>query len=146
MRPTRYSVTREERAVFTNQGGPAEPSAGEARRSPTVDERPARQGSEVSSSTVGSGVTAKRRQATADKARERAAWEAGHPEVNLTAERQRYQREILPRLGGTSLPTHDLAEVLGLSSAYVARIGRGEVVPHPMYYQALEALVKCNEH
>jgi hypothetical protein len=87
-------------------------------------------------------VTAERKQTMADKARGRAAWEAAHPEVNLTAERQRYQREILPRPTESTLPIRDLVDALGLNRTYVARIGRGEVVPHPMYYAALERLVE----
>jgi CRISPR-associated endonuclease Cas1 len=141
LRPTRYSVTRDERAVLAAQNGPAESRAGGAPRSPLVEERQTREGVRGSSPTIGTGVTAKRKQATADKARERAVWEAEHPEVNLTAERQRYQREILPRLGNITLPIRDLAEALGLSSAYAARIGRGEVVPHPMYFAPLVELL-----
>jgi hypothetical protein len=59
----------------------------------------------------------------------------------LTLERARYQSEILPRLARVTFPLRDLADALGLSLAYAGRIRSAEVIPHPMYYAALEALI-----
>jgi CRISPR-associated protein Cas1 len=87
------------------------------------------------------GVTTKRKQATADKARERVAWESAHPEVNLTAERQRYETEIRPRLASATCSIRDLADALGLSPAYAARIRSGETMPHPRYFPKLVELL-----
>jgi hypothetical protein len=87
------------------------------------------------------GALHKRRHGIADRANERASWEAAHPEINLTAERQRYMVEILPRLDATSLPVQALVTALGISTAYASQIRRGVVVPHPMYYSSLERLV-----
>lgn len=46
-----------------------------------------------------------------------------------------YRREILPRLADTKV--RELAVATGLSVAYCRRIKRGEVVPHPMWWEQL---------
>jgi hypothetical protein len=148
-------VTRDERSAVAPQVSQAEMSAGEndgraisttligeASRSPPVEGPHTRQETGSSSTTVGTGVTSKRKQATADKARERAAWESAHPKVNLTAERQRYESEIRPRLASATFSIRDLAAALGLSVSHSARIRAGEVVPHPRHYSTIEALLR----
>jgi ribosome-binding protein aMBF1 (putative translation factor) len=87
-------------------------------------------------------VTTKRKKATADKARERAAWESTHREVSLAMERLRYETEIRPRLASAAFSIRDLAGALGSSVSHAARIRAGEVVPHPRHYSTIEALLR----
>jgi hypothetical protein len=46
-----------------------------------------------------------------------------------------FAREIAPGLGSVALS--DLAAATGLSRAYLRRVVRGEVVPYPMWWEAL---------
>jgi hypothetical protein len=104
-------------------------------------QREARQAAFVSPSVTAQPALSKRRQSIADQAAGRAAWEAAHREVNLAAERARFNVEILPRLDETPIPVRAIADALGVSSSYASQIREGEVVPHPMYYAALDALL-----
>jgi transcriptional regulator with XRE-family HTH domain len=49
-----------------------------------------------------------------------------------------FEREVLPGLAGVTL--RELAESTGLSRAYLRRVVRGEVVPHPMWWETLRGL------
>jgi hypothetical protein len=115
IRPTHYSATRA-------QGD----ASRDASASPAVTPQP---------------IPSKRKQSIADQAAERAAWEAAHRQVNLAAECARFRVEIQPRLDETPLPVRAIADALGVNTAYASQIRRGVVVPHPMYYAALERLV-----
>jgi hypothetical protein len=149
VRPTRYSITRDELDERLT------PSIDE-RLSTSVPERRARLNADdddqstapapnrSSQGRFSAGVTTRRRQATADQARERAAWEVAHPEVNLTRERERYRSEIMPRLVCVTFSVRDLADALGLSLAYAARIRSGEIMPHPRYFPKIQRLVEIS--
>ena len=68
------------------------------------------------------------------------AWEKVHPgphDVNV------FTRDIAPALVHVTLP--QIMQATGLSSAYCWRIRKGERVPHPMYWAALERLVSGAE-
>jgi hypothetical protein len=64
-----------------------------------------------------------------------------HNHLNLSAKRQGFTNDILARLHEPLLDVRAVVEALGVSTAYASQIRRGVVVPHPMYYGALEALV-----
>jgi predicted transcriptional regulator len=49
-----------------------------------------------------------------------------------------FKRETLPGLQRFTLAA--LAETTGLSKGYCARIRKGEVVPHPRHWEALQEL------
>jgi hypothetical protein len=73
--------------------------------------------------------------------RERAAWEAAHDQVNLSAERAGSSSEILPRIDQTPLPDRMIADAFGVSQTYASQIRRGVFLPHPIYYAEFEALL-----
>jgi CRISPR-associated endonuclease Cas1 len=64
-----------------------------------------------------------------------AAWDRGHPEA---PDPEVFRREILPRLRG--VPLRRMVEATGLSLRHCPRIRRGEAVPHPRHWEALQAL------
>jgi hypothetical protein len=66
----------------------------------------------------------------------RLSWERKHKGEVLDPET--YRSEILPRL--RNLQTIELSRRTGLSVPYCARIKKGDRVPHPMHWDALEDL------
>lgn len=68
----------------------------------------------------------------------RREWEAANPVPQDDA----LFREILPLLQQVSLGR--MAKATGLSQGYCGRIRRGEYVPHPMYWDALETLAQSS--
>ena len=81
--------------------------------------------------TRGGEAAKKRGQATADRKRETAVWEARHGRlIDLTA----FRREILPLI--QEVPLSRLVKETGLSLRYVSQIRRGERVPHPKHWDS----------
>ena len=70
-----------------------------------------------------------------DRVRDARAWQRDHPWPTDLA---RFEREILPALAG--VPVRELVEATGLSDVYCRRIKRGQIVPHPMWWEALARL------
>lgn len=70
-----------------------------------------------------------------DRVRQARAWQREHP---WPSDLGRFEREILPAIA--DVPIRDLIEATGLSDAYCRRIKRGQVVPHPMWWDALAEL------
>jgi CRISPR-associated endonuclease Cas1 len=70
---------------------------------------------------------------------EKLAWEREHGREALLQERERFKREIWPRL--RSIPLRRMARVTGLSIYYCALIRKGDYVPHPVHYAAFAALL-----
>jgi hypothetical protein len=64
--------------------------------------------------------------------REENEWNAAHPE-RLGPDA--FRRDVLPALQGVSLGA--LAQRTGLSVPYLARVRRGEEVPHPRWWEVL---------
>jgi hypothetical protein len=67
----------------------------------------------------------------------RRAWEQEH---GTQYDRQVFAREILPRLTEATLP--QMMRATGLTSGYCWKIRKGQRVPHPMYWAALQALAE----
>jgi CRISPR-associated protein Cas1 len=81
--------------------------------------------------THGGQAAKKRGQATADRKREIAEWEARYGQlVDLTA----FEREILPLI--QDVPLSRLVRASGLSLRYCSLIRRGEKIPHPRHWEA----------
>ena len=79
--------------------------------------------------THGGQAARKRGQATADRKREIADWEAEYRQlVDLRA----FEREILPLI--RDVPLSRLSRATGLSLRYCSLIRRGERVPHPRHW------------
>lgn len=79
-----------------------------------------------------------RRVATNARRRQEAlAWERDNPGFH---DPKVFRLEILPRLQQVTLP--QMMKATGLTSDYCWRIRRGERVPHPMYWKALQQLVE----
>jgi hypothetical protein len=51
-----------------------------------------------------------------------------------------YEREIAPGLNGVTAA--EIAAATGLSLTYCRRLRQGQVTPHPMWWGALQALVR----
>jgi hypothetical protein len=85
----------------------------------------------------GGQAAKKRGQATSDRKREIAEWEARYGQlVDLTA----FTREILPLIQDVALSR--LAGATGLSLRYVSLIRRGQRVPHPKHWSSFR---ECRE-
>ena len=63
------------------------------------------------------------------------AWQRGH---RWPTDPEQFARDIRPRLEGVSVRA--LVEATGLSEGYLRQVRKGEVVPHPMWWEALAAL------
>ncbi len=85
----------------------------------------------------GGEAKAKRVASKERRARERAEWEAVHGDGK--AERERFVREIQPKLVG--IPLSRIVDATGFSVRYASLIRSGEYVPHPVHYLALNGLV-----
>jgi hypothetical protein len=73
--------------------------------------------------------------AASDRVRSAREWQRSHAwPSDLSA----FGREIAPRLASVS--AGEIAGATGLSVAYCRRLQRGEVTPHPMWWEALSAL------
>jgi CRISPR-associated endonuclease Cas1 len=84
--------------------------------------------------THGGEAAKKRGQATADRKREIADWEARYGQlVDLTA----FTREILPLI--REVPLSRLVRATGLSLRYVSQVRQGERVPHPKHWTAFSS-------
>ncbi len=70
------------------------------------------------------------------RVRDARAWQRGHA---WPPDPGRFAREILPGLA--DVPVRELVAATGLSDAYCRRIRRGQVVPHPMWWERLEGLL-----
>jgi ribosome-binding protein aMBF1 (putative translation factor) len=81
----------------------------------------------------------KRSKKNAERKNATLAWEKTHPEVDLASERERFRREILPRLA--VLTYQQIADALGCSDSFVKRMRKGSQQPHPMHFAKLEALI-----
>jgi CRISPR-associated protein Cas1 len=84
----------------------------------------------------------KRSTANAERKNATLAWERAHPEVELAVERERFRRQILPRL--VALTYKQIADALDCSDSFVKCIRKGKAQPHPMHFAALEALLNAN--
>ena len=82
-------------------------------------------------------ATTKRVASKERRARERAEWGAVHGDGQ--AERERFVREIQPRLAG--IPLSRTVEATGFSVRYASLIRSGEYVPHPVHYCNLVRLI-----
>jgi hypothetical protein len=79
------------------------------------------------------GEVAQRRGAThREQLRLNAEWEAHNP---LAMTESEYRAQVLPGLSQISVRT--IAEAMGVSQGYAARVRRGEVMPHPRHWQPL---------
>jgi hypothetical protein len=67
-----------------------------------------------------------------ERQREENAWNATHPE---RADPGTFRREVLPAI--TGVPLRELARRTGLSVGYLARVRRGEEVPHARWWPML---------
>jgi hypothetical protein len=74
--------------------------------------------------------------AQAKRQAERQTWEADHPGP---ADPERYRGEIYPKVERMSLRA--IRRATGLSFAQCSRIRRGDVVPHPRWWDPLRATV-----
>ena len=77
------------------------------------------------------------RDRASSRVREARAWQREHA---WPSDPDRFEREILSGLA--NVPVRDLVKATGLSDAYCRRIKRGQVVPHPMWWDALWNSVK----
>jgi CRISPR-associated endonuclease Cas1 len=81
------------------------------------------------------GVAAERRGATmARRKREEHEWNAAHGGTGTDPDV--FAREILPTI--QALPLSDLVRATGLTHGYLSKVRRGEKVPHPRHWPALE--------
>ena len=67
--------------------------------------------------------------------RERASWDREHPD---RPDPEAFRREVLPGL--REVPLSRMVEATGLSLRHCSRIRRGEAVPHPRHWEALQGL------
>jgi len=65
------------------------------------------------------------------------AWEAAHP---VRPNPHRFLKTIWPQLDG--ITAQAVREATGLSISYSRRVVRGQFVPHPMHWEAIEKLIK----
>lgn len=86
----------------------------------------------------GGTAAEKRARSNVRRANQRADWEAEHPDLDIDQEKERFTEEILPTL--KEFPLSKISKATGLSTRYCSLIRRGEYVPHPVHYQALEDL------
>jgi hypothetical protein len=68
------------------------------------------------------------------------AWQRANP---WPTDPDRFARDVQPTLGAVLVAT--LVAATGLSQAYCRRIKRGEVVPHPMWWESIEATVAVEQ-
>jgi hypothetical protein len=87
----------------------------------------------------GGEAARKRGRTNARRAREREEWIRLNSNVDVEAEKQRFDSEILPRL--KNVPVRKIVKTTGLSIRYASMIRRGLYTPHPMHYQKLEELI-----
>jgi CRISPR-associated endonuclease Cas1 len=73
---------------------------------------------------------------TSELVRAARAWQQANP---WPTDPDRFAREVQPRLGAVAVAA--LVAATGLSEAYCRRIKRGEVVPHPMWWEAIAATI-----
>lgn len=73
---------------------------------------------------------------TSELVRRARAWQRANP---WPTDPGQFAHEVLPELG--TVPVAALVAATGLSEAYCRRIKRGEVVPHPMWWESIEATV-----
>jgi hypothetical protein len=90
----------------------------------------------------GGAAAGKRGESLAAKASARKEWETAHPDVDLDAERERFAREILPRLQG--VPIAKIARAAGISKTYAELIRQGAYTPHPLYFGRLVELLAAD--
>jgi CRISPR-associated endonuclease Cas1 len=82
------------------------------------------------------GVAAERRGATmARRKREQREWDAAHG--GTIADPDVFARQILPAI--QALPLSDLVRATGLTHGYLSKVRRGERVPHPRHWPALQS-------
>jgi hypothetical protein len=86
----------------------------------------------------GGEAKAKRVASKERRARERAEWEAVHGDGK--AERERFIREIQPKLSG--IPLSRIVEATGFSVRYASLIRSSAYVPHPVHYSEIEAVTR----
>lgn len=63
-------------------------------------------------------------------------WEAAHPVIPTP---HVFMETIWPKL--TGVRAQAVREATGLSISYCRRVLRGQYVPHPMHWEALQALI-----
>lgn len=85
--------------------------------------------------TKTSAALEKNRQSRIRRHQEQLAWERANP---VGADPDRFRVEILPMIQQVSI--RRLAAATGLSLGYCAQVRRGEQVPHPRWWEALEDL------
>lgn len=85
------------------------------------------------------GGEAARKRAETQKERRQKRLEYEMTHDNLEQERLRFVHEIQPKLAWVSLSA--VMSATGLSIRYASLIKKGEYVPHPVYYKALEDLL-----
>lgn len=86
----------------------------------------------------GEEANRKRGMTQKEKAEARRLWERENP-GRLEGEKVRFENEVQPRLSGFSV--RQIAGALEVSFTYATKIRSGEVTPHPVFYEAVEALV-----
>lgn len=69
---------------------------------------------------------------TARRRAEQRAWDLAHPE---RPDPEIYRRDVFPEVERMSLK--EIGKATGLSQGYCARVRRGELVPHPRWWEAL---------
>jgi len=87
----------------------------------------------------GGGAGRKRGMSNARRAAERAEWEKQG--LDLEEEKERFVRDILPRLRDLSMM--EIVKATGFSPRYASLVKRGFYVPHPVHNEALAHLVDC---
>jgi hypothetical protein len=85
----------------------------------------------------GGEVGRKRGASNVRRAHERSKWKELGLDVNQ--EKERFKRDILPRLQG--VPLSRIMKATGFSRRYASLARRGLYTPHPVHYDALATLV-----
>jgi hypothetical protein len=93
--------------------------------------------SELIDPSPGDETARKRGKSNSRRAAERAEWKKLG--LDLEKEKERYLRDILPKLKDFSIM--DIRRDTGFSPRYASLIRRGLYVPHPAHYEALRNLV-----
>lgn len=88
----------------------------------------------------GRDAAKKRSETNRRQFKERKVWEDTHSPAEMKREQERFRKEILPTLALT--PVSQISRASRLSLLYASIIRRGEVIPHPVHYGTLAALVK----
>ncbi len=78
-------------------------------------------------------------EANACRTKQYKARKKGQGKFDAVTERERFVKEILPKLA--DVPLSRIAQATQLSKGYASRIRKGEYAPDPMHYAALRAVV-----